>query len=752
MSNFFVSPFLFWAGLIAIASPIIIHLLNKRRFKRVDWAAMDFLLQADKINKRRVKLEDLILLLMRCLIMGLIGLLLARPFFSFDSSGGLFKSTRHERVIILDDSLSMNAQMAGTTPMVEAGKTITNWMTTLASNNATDSLTLLLTSRPDRALYRDEPLTEDTVNQVLEDLKGLKVSDVPNQLVKTLEEVEEMFDPASGGSSVNRIVYVVSDFRQRDWAPEAQKEVMDVMRRIAENAASCYLVDAGSNAGDGGDNVVIESISPRDKALITGVPSEFEVTVRNLGSAAATDLKVRLAAGDGLPLERVIDRIAPGDTGAAAFTYTFARPENLDDLQPVRLQADIVPDDGDNLKDDNQRFFPARVTSGLKVLIIDGDPSSTYGEGASFFLQKALSPRGRAISGLELTVADDSELTNLTLSDYQVIYLVNVYRVDDAAREALEQWTEDGGGLVIALGDQIDEESYNDSLYRDGEGLLPIQLGGIAGDEEAETWALVDPQITAHPILRLFDGDASPLLEGVKVFQWWSCSIPQAAVDSGKVSSLAILTNEQKTPLLVEQAFGEGRVMTITTALDLDWNNWPTEAASYLIMLQEMTRYMAPKRTGEGVVPVGAPLTHDLELTEFRPDGQVITPSESSLPVRALPKTAGEQSTTWQVRFDDTGHRGFYQIELTPTDGGEVNKVLFAANVDTSEGDLARADRNELKSTFEGARVQLVAYSASLMEMGATKSRSEYWRWVLYALLAFLCLELLYGYWLGARR
>ena len=387
MSNFFVSPLLFWAGLIAIASPIIIHLLNKRRFKRVDWAAMDFLLQADKINKRRGKLEDFFLLLLRCLILALIGLLLARPFFSFDAGGGLFKSTRHERVIILDDSLSMNAQMAGTTPMVEAGKAVTNWMTALASNNATDSLTLLLTSRPDRALYRDEPLTEDTVNQVLEDLKTLEVSDVPNQLVKTLEEVEEMFDPASGGSSVNRIVYVVSDYRARDWAPDTQKQVMEGMRRIAKLSSGCYLVDAGANS-DSGDNMVVESIVPRDKALITGVPSEFEVSVRNLGSAAATGLKVRLTAGDGLPLEREIDRIPPGDTGAASFTYTFARPENLDDLQPVRLRADIVPADGDSLEADNQRFFPARVTSGLKVLIIDGDPSSTYGEGASFSYRK----------------------------------------------------------------------------------------------------------------------------------------------------------------------------------------------------------------------------------------------------------------------------------------------------------------------------------------------------------------------------
>ena len=106
MGNFFVSPALFWAGLIGVALPILIHLLNKRRFRRVDWAAMDFLLQAQKINKRRVKLEDFLLLLLRVLDHArLMGILLARPFFTFNAGSGLFKSARSERVILLDDSL-----------------------------------------------------------------------------------------------------------------------------------------------------------------------------------------------------------------------------------------------------------------------------------------------------------------------------------------------------------------------------------------------------------------------------------------------------------------------------------------------------------------------------------------------------------------------------------------------------------------------------------------------------------------------
>ncbi|MGY8686407.1 MAG: hypothetical protein ACKVHP_01515, partial [Verrucomicrobiales bacterium] len=91
-------------------------------------------------------------------------------------------------------------------------------------------------------------------------------------------------------------------------------------------------------------------------------------------------------------------------------------------------------------------------------------------------------------------------------------------------------------------------------------------------------------------------------------------------------------------------------------------------------------------------------------------------------------------------------------IELTPTDGGDPNDVLFAANVDISEGALERVDMKSVEGAMGESPVKIVLASASLIDLGATKSRSEYWRWALYALLAFLCLELIYGWWLGARR
>ena len=86
-----VSPSLFVGGAAAIAAPILIHLLARRRFKRIRWAAMEFLIHAERRNRRRIRMEEWILLALRCLAILAIALIVSRPFIrsgSFVSSLG----------------------------------------------------------------------------------------------------------------------------------------------------------------------------------------------------------------------------------------------------------------------------------------------------------------------------------------------------------------------------------------------------------------------------------------------------------------------------------------------------------------------------------------------------------------------------------------------------------------------------------------------------------------------------------------
>src|SRR5262245_53291765 len=103
----FVHPLLAIVGLGLVSVPIIIHLLNRRRFKIVKWGAMSFLLSAYKKTRRRLELESLILLLLRAAAVLLIGLAIARPLLSPDSPLAIASGGPRDVILAIDGSWSM---------------------------------------------------------------------------------------------------------------------------------------------------------------------------------------------------------------------------------------------------------------------------------------------------------------------------------------------------------------------------------------------------------------------------------------------------------------------------------------------------------------------------------------------------------------------------------------------------------------------------------------------------------------------
>lgn len=763
LGGFMVNPALFLLGVAAIASPIIIHLLNKRKFKRIDWAAMDFLLEADKKNRRRVRLENLLLLLLRCLACILIGLLLARPFKSLGLTAGMFEAEEFERIVLLDDSLSMSVRDGSRSNMDKAKGAMVEFVRGLSTNGSKDYFTLYLTSDPTRPQFNAVPIDEQIAGEIAADIEEeVTASDLPARMGQALLEVEKSLQGRAGGG-INRVVYIVSDMRQRDWPTEdAQDEnsVPATLVRLAEDTAGCFVVDLGQEDDVG--NLLVEEIRSKEKALVSGVQSQFEVTVRNTGRRDVNDAKVRFAAAERRPEESVglevdIPTVPAGETETVPFTYTFAALDlNVTDARPdpIRILAEVEASGGsdvDALAADNKRYFAARVVPGIRTLIVDGDPSAQYGRSESFFLHRALAPPGNARSGMAVDTVTDVEFETTRLDEYQVIYLCNLYRIPEERRDALEKWVAAGGGLVVALGDQLDEELYNRELYRDGKGLLPVKLDTILGDEEEEDWVQFNILTERHPVVSVFVGEGNPFIEAVKIFRWWECLLDEEALAAGRVDVAARFDNPDRSPAVVEKQFGDGRVLVLTTPLDLDWSNWPQDH-SFPVTMLEMNRYMARKTADQANAAVGDLLSHTLDLTDYDLDVSVQRPDSKATPLQANPagQSTGEQ-VLYRVDFDEVDAQGFYEMVLNRRDAGGPEPVLFAANIDPREGELARADTRELTRKFGDANVEIVSQQA-LLDLGVDNTKGELWRWILLALVVVLAGEQVLGWLFGKRR
>ena len=793
LGTYMVNPALFMLGVAAISSPIIIHLLNKRKFKRVDWAAMDFLLEADKKNRRRVRLENLILLLLRCLACILIGALLARIFWPRNQLASLLGAEEFERIVLVDNSLSMSVKDGSSSSLQNAKSALADFVMGLSGNGSSDTFTLYTTSNPEVPLINGTQVDNQGAAAIVADIDEVQVSDRRSDLAAALLELEKALEGKTG-SKLNQVVYVVSDMRKADWPSgddnTDEEGVMETLKRIADATSGCFLVDIGREDDVG--NIYVEEIRCKEKSLVAGVPADFDVTLRNTGRREAKNVKVQFAArfqdgGEIPPIEESVESIAPGESQTVPFKFAFSREElEASELgaEPARIEVKVVPpsEEIDELEDDNKRFFAARVAPGLRTLIVDGDILPDKRDSESFFLAKALSPPGDQLSGMAVDVVGEGAFETVRLEDYQVIYLCNVFRIPEPGegipslgdeadegeaseptadtssgpqeltrRQQLERWVAAGGGLVIAMGERIDEDVYNEEMYRGGKGLLPMKLDTIKGAVDETSWSHFNVK-TDHPVMHAFYGDdGDAFAEFVKIFRFWDCTIAEEDLSSGRVNVIATFDNTDASPAVVEQQYGDGRVLAFATPIDTDWNDWPQDH-SFVPSMLELNKYMARQTSDDANVGVGDPLEQDVDLSKYELEFRVTKPDATTKPDSANPPE-GEQSDQvfYQAKFDEVDERGFYQLVLNRREAAGPVPLLFAANIDPFEGDLARADVQQLQRKLGDSKVSFIS-AEDLTNINIDDARIHLWPLALALLVGVLALEQFLGWRFGRNR
>lgn len=763
MLTWFLNPWML-LGTLAVASPILIHLLNKRRFKIVDWAAMDFLFQADKKNRRRVQLENFILLLLRCLAMLLIALMFARPFLPSSVTNVLQQSQKLERVILIDDSLSQKV-LNGSMPAFESIKSSTKeLMARFAESTKTDDwLTVMLTSEPDQPLLANEPLTANTLatlNQSIDDLEcSDRVADYSASLGKLKRYVSGQRE--SGG----RVSYFFSDMRESDWVSsldsESETAPNKLMTEISESTVGCFLIDVGSSADQ---NLAIVSVRPENLQVADKV-IQFNVEVANYGSQTAEQVRVLLQVDEGQPDYETIASIAPGQTEQLAFRYVFPPQQATTDLlnpesevKPrfanYRVKAEIDRGSlgeaglaGDQLLDDSIGLYASRVIDGISVLLVDGDPSASSERSETHYLN-SLEVAG---TGLDMEVVTASELETVSLSDFEVIFLCNVDEASQARVESLQTWVNDGGSLVFMPGNRVRARTFNEAFYQDGEGISPIGLVGINGDPTMSKWVNfeIDPQV--HPALRTIVSSDASSLSNVDVFSWWTSVMPESLV--GKQFEVPLrLSDDKNSPAMVDKTSGAGNVIVFTIPGDGDWTMWPSSPTFPPVMV-DLIDYLVGSGGEESSVDLGGAINFKLDVSAYQGRVGMRNPKNEKTEAVARPvdeTDQAKQSEIYKVSFDSVDRRGFYDLELN-RHTGETEKVLFAAKLDPRESRLKRLPASSLEGDFFGDKVTLVS-SQELSEQTVSGGNTEIWLQILMLLFGLLALEQFLGWYWGKKR
>lgn len=723
----FANPLLLW-GLAAAGVPILLHLLNRRRFKEVKWAAMRFLTSAIQKNRRRIRIEQWLLLAVRTLLIICLVLGLAQPFLEQLGALPLLPGQRTHRVVVLDASMSMGFTAGGRSRFERAKELAGNY---LKKARRGDLVSVVLMASPAKALI-GEP--SGNLSEVRDELASVVPTDGPVDLAGSFRKVSEVLQAST---MPRKEIFVVSDLQARSWLvePSEQAEVSKLLDAFEKDQVTSIVVDVGSASGS---NEAITELR-LDSSLITigGPPSLVSGTIRHFGEGPAGAPRVRLYV-DGRQTGEQVVQLGSGGEASVSVPARFDR--RGDHLVEFRLSDDA-------LASDNSRRMAVTVRDALKVLVVDGDYDPEPFAAETDYLAQALAPSEGAAQQprlLDLQVVTDSRLGSQDLDEFDAVVLANVAQLDASTAGRLEAFLVGGGGLVVFGGERVLADNYNAILHRDGKGPLPAKIGETVGSDPTpeRPGESFDPIGFVHPIVAAYAGTQDLVLAGLTGVKTWkheALSVPENS------PAQVAMRFSDGSPAIVEGRFSRGVVVQVATTADAAWTNWPLHP-SYPPILEEIVTRAASGRQQDRNVISGQPLTAPFPSSAQSSPVGVLLPSGELRPTSLRPE--GQISF---LDFAETEAAGPYSVRLGPPAASEL---MFAVNPDPSESDLARTDGSALRQVFPAWRFTLVDGSGDLADddPGRGARRGQLHRPMLGCVFGLLMFESFLAWRMGRQR
>ena len=667
----FLAP-LMLVGALAIAVPILIHLIGRQRARVIDFAALDFLLATKRRTARRLRLRERMLLLVRALACAAIAIALAKPFTSCERKGPQVTRGPQAAVLVIDDSFAAGYLVDGK-PWIRGARDEAQKILRQLGPEAEVAVV-----RTSEGAEQPTELTRDHL-RLRDQLLALEPSASPADTTRALARGAQLL---AASSHARKTVYLLSlqartGFHgdEPPWGKDGPALVTVDLRpaKMPNLAVTSLRVDPDPGAGNRG--------------------LAFDAEVGNFGDTPA---KVELSLAIG---ERVVAR---GQLEIGAQEKKTKRFIAV--LPPGTRSTDAsVSITGDALPIDDRRWVRASLRDEVRVLLVDGDPRTVRRDDEVFYAEAALRPGDREDSGTSVRVITAEELAGIdpkarrgavpaiSLDDFDVVVLANVPALPPDRAHLLDEWVRHGGGLLVTSGDHVDPAAYDKTMLP----LVPQSLRdpidttwGASPDERASRALHLVKWEADHPIFQPFLKDDPGLADA----KFYKISLLGPTTGSAERKVLARFTNGAAA--LVEASSGNGRTLLFTSTLDIDWNDLAMHKG-FLPLLQQAVRHLArkhaPNDATEHLVGSSVALpTADLKKLEIRgPDG-ISAAYEGD-------RISGRSS----VRFGKTEHPGAYRVLGTDQTGatGDRDELAFVVNVDPHGSDLTPAPPSMLPAS-----------------------------------------------------
>jgi len=709
----FANSILLW-GLAAASIPIIIHLLNRRRVRVIDWGAMRFLRDAVISRRRKIRLEELLLLLLRTAILVFLVLAMARPFLR----GGLFGTGRQHRdlVVVLDCSMSMDLREGVHTPFARAVELTRQTLDNLREG---DGVNVVLAGKVPRALFPELTYDLKAARDALTDLKPFRTS---LDMVRSVRLADTIL---AGGTSPLKQVVIISDGQRFGWSAD-DDEAWSVLAEDPDAALRPRLHVCTVGPVTNPDNLGITRITLSRSAVGTDRDVGLSVEVANPGTRDVTGAKLKVTIDEAVKADLDVGTLRAGSSVLFPVRHQFGH------TGPALVQARISDD---ALEPDNVAWLGLEVLDVLPVLLVDGAPGTSRAGSEVFFLRAALDPLDpqsmKRTNLIASTVESIDPMDRNELLQYAAVVLANVKSLGPAQVAALEQFVRSGGGLLIAPGDNVDLDFCNGPLFAEGRGLLPCQLDHVLGEPGSRSAcvSLLTGSLTHRALALLAEPDKADVSKA-RFYRHWS---------TGRLAAGAapIALFNDGTPFLVERSLGAGRVILMTTPLDADWSNLPLRP-NYVTLMHELVYYLAAPVLPRRNLLVGENLSLELDKPDNISEVNVTGPGGATRQAAVL-----QREGRWFASYPHTDQGGLYKVEVVGP--AQRRTVTFTVNVDPGESDLAPLSALDRTRLADRAAIRFHDSPDDLLNtVFAGSIRYEIWRIVLVLVVLMMLAEILF--------
>lgn len=663
----FVNPFLL-AGIALVGVPILLHLLMRQKPRHLEFPALRLVKKRHEVNKRRMRLQHFLLLLLRVLVIGLFAFALARPSIQWSGTLGS-QEAPVAAALIFDTAMHMEYRQQNQTRL-EAAKELGAW---LLKQLPRESRIAVLGSGPEPVVFQvDRGAADQRIEQ-------LAASAVAGPLPGAIEQALDLLTrgESEDGSPQRKEVYIFTDLAESAWPPDAAETLQRALD--AASGTAVYLIDVGvTDPVDFG----LGRLRLSSQVLSDRTPLRIQTELTRVGPPAGRTVELYVVEGTGNPRRRDAVQATVDADGTAPLDFTvsgFSRGLHQGFVRIVGQDA---------LEPNDVRYFTMNVQSAWPILIAAPQPVQER----ALFLVEALAPTAFRKTGktrFDCRVVPFEGIAETDLSQYAAVCLLDPPPLSPGTWQKLGDYVSDGRGLAVFLGRRaIPVGEFGGEAAKETLPAVPLRQV-----RRPEGNAALAPRDYTHPVLSVFRGQAGSIpWDAFPVYRYWQLGTRAEGTNE-------ILGFSDGGAAILERPLGRGRVLLMTTpvsdAADAGaWNLLPVgEAWPFLILSNQMMLYLVGAADAEFNYYPGQTAVVQVSGEGDRTSLVLTTPGG----VKATVPTDPAQEA---VRITTTDSPGNYTLEA----GGSRDGVRsgFSVNLPLAQTELDRVGKDSLDAIFGG--------------------------------------------------